>query len=58
MGKFKRHLYTTERIIFDGKAHRCIESDDGTLFAGRYRTKLYEYDLPEWYLQGCYYKLR
>lgn len=57
MTRFKRHLYTTERIIFDGKEHRYIENDDGTLFSGHYRKKIKPEDLPEWYIYGRYYKL-
>jgi len=56
MIRFKRPLYFIHKIVFDGHDHRYIESDDGTLFAGKYRTKIYESDLPEWYLYGRYYK--
>jgi hypothetical protein len=35
---------------------RYIESADGTLFSGRYKTKILPQDLPDWYIYGRYYK--
>ena len=54
--RFKRTLYMLTRFkIIDG--HICtIANADGTLFSGRYKTKMHPTDLPEWYLYGRYYK--
>ena len=54
--RFKRTLYMLTRFkIIDG--HICtIANEDGTLFSGRYKTKMHPTDLPEWYLYGRYYK--
>lgn len=54
--RFKRSLYTVEDIkMIDGHLRYC-ENEDGTLFAGPYKTKIKPGDLPEWYLHGRYYK--
>lgn len=54
--RFKNTLYTLEDYkLVDGHI-RCVTNDDGTLFSGRYRTKIKPEDLPEWYLYGRYYK--
>lgn len=54
--RFKRTLYMLTRFkLIDG--HICtIANEDGTLFSGRYKTKMHPTDLPEWYLYGRYYK--
>ncbi len=54
--RFKRTLYMLTRFkIIDG--HICtIANEDGTLFSGRYKTKIHPTDLPECYLYGRYYK--
>lgn len=54
--RFKRTLYMLTRFkLIDG--HICtIANADGTLFSGRYKTKMHPTDLPEWYLYGRYYK--
>jgi len=54
--RFKRTLYMLTRFkIIDG--HICtIANEDGTLFSGRYKTKMHPTDLPDWYLYGRYYK--
>lgn len=54
--RFKRQLYTIEDIkMVDGHLRYCT-NEDGTLFAGSYKTKIHPVDLPEWYLHGRYYK--
>lgn len=54
--RFKRHLYKVQDIkLVDGHL-RYVTNDNGTLFAGPYRTKIKPEDLPEWYLYGRYYK--
>ena len=54
--RFKRQLYTIEDIkMVDGHLQYC-RNEDGTLFAGPYKTKIHPVDLPEWYLYGRFYK--
>lgn len=54
--RFKRRLYKVQDIkLVDGHL-RYVTNDDGTLFAGPYKTKIKPEDLPEWYLYGRYYK--
>ena len=31
-------------------------NEDGALFSGGYRTKIYPSGLPEWYIRGQYYR--
>lgn len=54
--RFKNTLYTRQDIRSVDGHLRYIENDDGTLFSGRYKTKIKAEDLPEWYLHGRYYK--
>ena len=54
--RFKRRLYKIQDIKFADGHLRYVTNDDGTLFAGPYRTKIKPEDLPEWYLYGRYYK--
>lgn len=56
MSKFKRNLYCKEKFVYEDGMHKLIESSDGTLFSGQRRTKIYEYELPEWYLRGTFYR--
>ena len=54
--RFRNKLYTEEDIkMVDGHL-RYVRNEDGTLFSGRYKTKIKPEDLPEWYLHGRYYK--
>ena len=44
--RFKRQLYTIEDIkMVDGHLQYC-RNEDGTLFAGPYKTKIHPVDLP------------
>ena len=53
--RLKNTLYTIEDIkLVDGQLC-CVSNEDGTLFSGRYRTKIKPTDLPPWYLYGRYY---
>ena len=54
--RFKNTLYTVEDIKFINGRWQYVRSEDGTLFSGRYRTKIKPEDLPEWYVRGRYYK--
>ena len=54
--RFKNQLYTKEIRVFRDRQLCSVESDDGTLFSGHYRTKILAQDLPEWYVYGRYYK--
>jgi len=56
MSRFKRNFYSVERFVFENHKIHCITNEDGTLFAGSYKTKIYEEDLPEWYVFGRFYK--
>lgn len=51
-------LYLEERLKWFEKEKRfCyIYNEDGALFSGVYRTKIYPSDLPEWYIRGQYYR--
>jgi len=54
--RFKNNLYTAEDIkLVDGHL-QYVSNEDGTLFSGRYKTKIKPEDLPEWYLYGRYYR--
>lgn len=57
MSRFKRNIYYIEKYCSINGHHRCIESDDGTLFSGYRKTKILAQDLPEWYVFGRYHKL-
>ena len=51
------NLYTKTKIIWQNKEHIMICNDDGTLFSNRrYKTKILPSDLPEWFVEGHYYK--
>lgn len=54
--RFKNTLYTIEDIKSVNGELRYVQNEDGTLFSGKYRTKIKPVDLPEWYLYGRYYK--
>lgn len=54
--RFKRQLYTIQEIKrIDGRL-QYMENEDGTLFAGPYKTKNKPTDLSEWYIYGRFYK--
>ena len=55
-GRFKRNIYTIQDIKRVNGHLRYVENEDGTLFAGPYKTKIKPEDLPKWYLRGRYYK--
>ena len=53
--RINANLYTETRIIW--KEHTMIGNADGTLFSNRhYKTKILPSDLPEWFVEGSYYK--
>ncbi len=54
--RFKNNLYTIEDIKNVNGELMYVQNEDGTLFSGKYRTKIKPTDLPEWYLYGRYYK--
>ena len=56
MKRIKRHIYYIQQIKkVDGKF--CyVTNEDGSLFSGIYKTKIYPQDLPEWYQKDRYYK--
>lgn len=56
MKRLKNTLYTVEDIVHKDGHWKYIKSADGTLFSGRYHTKIKPEDLPEWYIYGRYYK--
>lgn len=56
MSRFKRNFYSVERFVWENHKMYCLSNEDGTLFAGSHKTKIYEEDLPEWYVFGRYYK--
>jgi hypothetical protein len=56
MKRFRNTLYTTEDFIYKDGSWQYIRSEDGTLFSGRYHTKIRPEELPEWYIYGRFYK--
>ena len=56
VSRFKNTLYQSQRIV--NRNHRLmrIKNEDGTLFSGCYKTKILAEDLPEWYIEGQFYK--
>ena len=54
--RFTNRLYSTGIYAFRDRQLCYIENDDGTLFSGRYKTKILATDLPAWYIYGRYYK--
>lgn len=56
MKRIKRHIYYVEQIKKVDGAIISVTNEDGSLFSGVYKTKIYPEDLPEWYKQDRYYK--
>lgn len=56
MSRFRRNIYSIERLVWKEHELYSITNEDGTLFSGNYKTKIFEEDLPEWYVFGRYYK--
>lgn len=56
--RLKKNLYFKEKLKWDAKnkSFYIITNENGTLFSGKYPTKIYESDLPEWFVYGRYYK--
>ena len=54
--RFRQRFYMIERIGRKNGRLQYIENEDGTLFAGPYKTKIRPEDLPQWYIYGRYYK--
>lgn len=57
MSRFKSKLYTVEHYVRKNHKYQKIQNEDGTLFSGHHKTKIFEDDLPEWYVYGRYYKM-
>lgn len=56
MKRIIRHIYYQEIIKrYDGRLG-YVSNSDGSLFSGKFKTKLLSTDLPEWYLFGRYHK--
>ena len=56
MKRIRRHIYYIEQIKKEDGVLKSVTSEDGSLFSGVYKTKIYPDDLPEWYKQDRYYK--
>lgn len=55
-GRFKAKIYYEEKRCFEkGELYNKVNRD-GTLFAGKCRTKIIPSMLPEWYVHGRFYK--
>jgi hypothetical protein len=56
--RFKSHLYTKTKLVHTSRiGWEYVSNPDGTLFADlKYKTKIKESDLPEWYIPGRFYK--
>ena len=56
MKRIKRHIYYVEQLKKVDGAVKYVTNEDGSLFSGVYKTKIFPEDLPEWYKQDRYYK--
>ena len=57
MKRFRKNLYTIEKIVLVRHQMQYIKDKDGYLFSDMvYPTKIKPEDLPEWYVHGRYYK--
>ena len=56
MKRIRRHIYYIEQIKKVDGVLKSVTSEDGSLFSGVYKTKIYPEDLPEWYKKDRYYK--
>jgi len=55
--KITAHLYTETKTVWKNCQHVIICNEDGALFSNRcYKTKILPSDLPEWFVEGNYYK--
>ena len=57
MKRFRKNLYTIEKIVWVCHRMQYIKDKDGYLFSDMvYPTKIKPEDLPEWYVHGRYCK--
>ena len=56
MKRIRRHIYYIEQIKKVDGENKYVTSEDGSLFSGVYKTKIFPRDLPEWYKQDRYYQ--
>ena len=56
MKRIRRHIYYVEQLKKVDGAVKYVTNEDGSLFSGVYKTKIFPEDLPEWYKQDRYYK--
>ena len=57
MKRFRKHLYSVQKLSFVNRQFQYREARDGYLFSDMiYPTKLKPEDLPEWFVYGRYYK--
>ena len=56
MGTHLAHADAIEQIKKVDGVLKSVTSEDGSLFSGVYKTKIYPEDLPEWYKKDRYYK--
>lgn len=57
MKRFRKNLYTIEKIVWVRHQMQYIKDKDGYLFSDMvYPTKIKPEDLPEWYVHGRYCK--
>ena len=53
MKRFRKNLYTIEKIVWVRHQMQYIKDKDGYLFSDMvYPTKIKPEDLPEWYVHG------
>ena len=53
----KANLYTKTKTILKNHQFDSVQNEDGSLFSrGRYKTKILVSDLPEWFIEGSYYR--
>ena len=57
MKRFRKNLYTIEKIVWVNHQMQYVRDKDGYLFSDAlYPTKIRPEDLPAWYVHGRYYK--
>ena len=57
--KIKANLYTETKTVWRNHQHQTVQNEDGALFSkGRYKTQILQADLPEWFIEGNFYRHR
>ena len=53
------NLYTETKTVWRNRQHITISNENGALFSrGEYKPKIFPSDLPEWFVEGNFYRHR